>query len=244
MAKKKKRKRRSAPRAAPDQQGQQTSARAERKEAARLERERRIRAIRRRRILRRAGIIGLVLAVVGGVTAFVLVQNAQESERREEAEAIATSIGCSPVDESVPDEGAAHVQQPPTYQNVPASSGSHSPAPLPAEVSVYDQPFDPTFEFRAVHNLEHGYVLMYYRQGGDGALSEDAVGELRGLAEAEEEVIMAPYPSFPGEENLVLVAWNTEQRCQVDGDPGDVRTVAESFIDAYRNGPAPESAIP
>ena len=244
MAKKKKRKKRPSAGPGPQQEGQRTSARAERKEAARLERERRIRAIRRRRYLRR-GIIGLVvLGAIGGITAFVLINNARESERREEAAALASTVGCQPANEDVPDEGAAHVPQPQPYQNVPASSGPHNASPLPPDVGFYDQPFDPTFEFRAVHNLEHGYVLMYYEQEGDNALPDDVAGDLRGLAESEEEVIMAPYPNLQEDENLVLVAWNTEQRCDVEGDAGDVRAVAGSFIDTYRNGPAPEAQIP
>jgi hypothetical protein len=172
------------------------------------------------------------------------LDGAGRPEGREDSTALAATVGCQPVNEDVPDEGVAHVPQPPTNQNVPASSGPHNPSPLPPDIGFYDQPFDPTFEFRAVHNLEHGYVLIYYEQESENALPDEVVGELRDLAESEEEVIMAPYPNLKEDENLVLIAWTTEQRCDVEGETDDVRAVAESFIDTYRNGPAPEPAIP
>jgi len=240
---KKKRKKRPAPKPGPQPERQQSS-RAERKEQARIERERRIKAIRRKRLLKRLGIAALVLAIIIGGVFFFWNRSQQAKERRERASEIAAAIGCQPVDEDVQDEGAGHVTEIPTYQSVPATSGPHFAQTLPGDVSVYDQPADPVFEARAVHNLEHGYVMMYYRSEGDDALAGDAVSGLEELAESEEEVIIAPYPNLPEGENLTFVAWTNIQRCNAEGEADDVMTVAEAFIQDFKNsGDAPEAGV-
>ena len=243
MAKKKKRKRK-APSAPSGGTVEPSTNRAARKEAARREREKAIRAFRRRRLLRRWAIIGLALAIVaaGGVLIWSNVR--QSSQAREETDALARQVGCGGVQQP-PDEGRGHVNQPPGYQNSPASSGPHASQQLDPAVSVYDVPFDPAFEFRAVHNLEHGYVIMYYKQEGENALAGNVVSTLADLAESERKVILAPYPTLGQDENLVFVAWNRVRRCEVTGEAGTVRNVAEGFIQEFREGPeAPEPNAP
>lgn len=187
--------------------------------------------------------MGVLVVLVAGITGFVLYRNAQESERREQLLAIATDLGCGePTQE--PDRGQQHVPQPPEYEDQPAASGPHSASQLPPEVSVYDVPFDPSFEFRAVHNLEHGYVIMYYTQD---ALDQEVADRLADLARGERKVIMAPHATLPDGENLVFTAWRWTQRCDVpdDIDLGDLETVAQGFIERFREGPdAPEPHAP
>lgn len=217
-----------------------------RKEAARREREKAIQAYRRRRLVKRVGVVGLVVALVGGGTFLVVNAMRSSAERDERMAALAREIGCGSIlsDDAgdLVDEGSDHVNQPPQYQNVPATSGPHFGETLPPAESVYDVPFDPAFEFRAVHNLEHGYIIMYYDQEGDGAVDPETLDELTSLARSQRKVIIAPYPNLPEGENLVLVAWNRAQRCDVSGaSAGDVREVADYFIDRFREGPeAPE----
>lgn len=241
MAKKKRKKSQRRPPARPAGADPSAQGRAERKEAARRERERRVRAAKRRRLARRAVTWGIVVALIGGITAFIVVRNARESERREEILAIATGVGCgAPTQE--PNRGRDHVPAPPEYESRPATSGPHSGGALPPEVSVYDVPFDPTFEFRAVHNLEHGYVIMYHRQD---ALPDEVVDRLADLARDERKVIFAPHADLPEGENLVFAAWLWTQRCDIgdDVDVDDLGTVAEAFIERFREGPdAPEPA--
>jgi hypothetical protein len=249
LAKKKRKKQQRKPTGRPanaPKRAESTAARNERKEAARLERERRIKAAKRRRLVRRATTWGVVVAVVGGIAGFWIYNNAQESQRRQQVLALATDLGCGEPTQ-YPDRGQQHVTTPPDYQDTPATSGPHSASPLPPEVSVYDQPFDPTFEFRAVHNLEHGYVIMYYTAEGENALEDDVVDHLADLARGERKVFIAPHPDLPEDENLVLAAWRWAQRCDLGGDAEirDLDTVAEAFIERFREGPdAPEPHAP
>jgi hypothetical protein len=222
------------------------SARAERKEQARRERERRIKQAKRRQRTRRLVRWGVVLAAAGGIGWFVYDQVQENREVQERAAAAAARVGLGEVQEPA-DEGAEHLQPtdpPPQYGTVPAASGPHAQAPLPAEPKVYDQPVPET---AAIHNLEHGYVLIYYRADGEGALDEAVVTELESLAEGEAEVIMAPYENLSDGTNLALVAWTRLQEGQVaaDADPGDVALVARGFIEEFRNGAAaPEAEVP
>ncbi|HEX9123970.1 MAG TPA: DUF3105 domain-containing protein [Actinomycetota bacterium] len=120
------------------------------------------------------------------------------------------------------------------YPQHPASSGYHDPQPLPADPHVYDRPVPET---RAVHNLEHAYVLIYYR-----GLAPDVVEAIAGLAQRGSRVIMAPYPDLPSGTGLALVAWNTLWECPAGTSAGAATTIAKGFIDAYRGtNVAPEA---
>jgi Protein of unknown function (DUF3105) len=246
MPKKKRRKKRTTrPTAPPAGRGAERaeatrppSHRAERKEQARRERERRIKQARRRQRIRRATRWGVALAVVGGIGAFAWVQVRANQESKEAAREAAGRVGCGAIQTS-PDLTAGlsstEIHSPPFTEGtggVPATNGRHS-SPLPPEPAVYDQPIP---EASAVHNLEHGYVIIYYRNQGADALSEDIVASLENLAESEDKVLMAPYPDLAN--GFDLVAWRKLQTCDPgeDADPGDAVTVARGFISQFLGG--------
>jgi uncharacterized protein DUF3105 len=256
MAKKKRKKRRSdrpaarapggtSPRATGAAE-RPVSARAERKEQARRERERRIRQAKRRRRMRRGARWGAVLGVGAAiaVVAYVQVQEGQELERR--AEEAAGRLGCSAIETRQDEVDAAaalsqaQIHSPPFAQGTdgePATAGRHS-SPLPGDPHVYDQPIP---EANAVHNLEHGYILVYYAKSGDHPLVDDIRSALENLARDETKVIMAPYPDLSTP--LDLVAWGKLQTCDPDAgaNPEDAVTVARGFIEQFRaGGLAPE----
>jgi hypothetical protein len=107
---------------------------------------------------------------------------------------------------------------------------------------VYEQPVP---EQNAVHNLEHGYVLVYFRQDGDGALPGGVVSALADLVEGTSKVVMAPYPGLGPEHALALVAWNELQRCPSTVTPSQAVGLARAFIDRFRSGgQAPEPSAP
>lgn len=117
------------------------------------------------------------------------------------------------------------------YTDRPPAAGPHDPTPLPADPHVYDEPVSET---RAVHNLEHSYVLVWYRATADGGLSAETVGALEGVAREQDRVIMAPYPDLPEGRALALVAWNTRWMCPAGVSADQAVAIAEGFIDAYR----------
>jgi hypothetical protein len=144
------------------------------------------------------------------------------------AEQAAGRAGCTDVVET-PDEGQDHIQEgesPPDYRTTPAASGPHSPGFLPPDVSVYHEPVD---EPMAVHNLEHAYVLLYYRPEPPTVTTE-IVAILEDLARNFEKVIAAPHAGLPEDAGLAMVAWRRLQRCPPSIEVTDAEAVARSFV--------------
>jgi hypothetical protein len=161
----------------------------------------------------------------------------------------AENAGCTEVDQPVASAPAnQHLQsgQPHEYTDTPATSGFHDPSPLPEDPKVYDaQPP----ETRAVHSLEHGAVFIYYLPEADGGISQDVVGRLANIAQADQATFLAPYPSLTPETALTLTAWNRRQSCPVaatDGGaaltPQTASTIVNGFVTAFEcTGNAPEN---
>ena len=220
------------------------SARSERKDQVRQARETVLRRIHRRRALKRAAWMG-GLGVVTFAAFFLLTRVGGPKPIPEAALAAASDAGCGDVQTpaaSAP--GGQHLSpgQSYTYPEHPATSGFHDPSPLPGDPHVYDSPVPET---RAVHNLEHAYVLIYYRADGPDALPQEVVSRLASLAGAQDKVIMAPYPDLPSGTSLALTAWNKLWECPATVTADQARTIASGFIQAYRgtsNAPEPRAA--
>ena len=224
------------------------SRRAEKREEARRERERRIREARRRQRMRRIARWAIAAGVVTAIVGVVLFVRSQGREQEAAAEEAAQRIGCNEVVTKQEELDAFEALSPeqqhaqPYAQGtggVPVTAGTHA-SPLDAEPKVYSQPIQ---EEGAVHNLEHGYVLVYYSNEGDGALPDDVRSALESVVQSETEVLMAPYEGLAN--SLALVSWGRLQTCDIPDDaaPGDAETVVRSFIEQYRNSSlAPEPA--
>ena len=201
------------------------------------------RSIHRRRVARRAAVLGVVAAVVAVAGAYVVTQTLESRNAAEEAARVAAAAGCTPVEQQ-PDRGRGHLQpgQTTTYARHPATSGTHDPAPLPPSPAVYTSPVP---EQNAVHNLEHGYVVVYYRAHGTAALPKGVLGSLTELADSESKVIVAPYTRLARGTALALLAWDELQQCPNTVTASHATGLAESFIDRFRGGGrAPEASVP
>jgi len=137
------------------------------------------------------------------------------------------------------DQGHLHVVDlNQTYAQHPATSGPHYPVPLPPQPAVYTAP---VVEARAVHNLEHGYVWVYYQPAGADALSAPVVDALRSAATGQRKVLLAPYPQLPAGAALDFAAWDELQQCGRGVTAGEAIATLGAFVTAYREGPlAPE----
>ncbi|MGH2660168.1 MAG: DUF3105 domain-containing protein [Actinomycetota bacterium] len=246
---KKKRKQRHRPHAGPDEvpgaAATQTaerprSAKAGRKDQARQARETALRRARRARTTRRVAWAG-ALGVGTFVALYLVLRVGGPKPIPDAALAAAEAAGCGAVQTPAASaSGGQHLARGEdyTYPDHPATSGLHDPSPLPAEPKVYT---DPVQETRAVHNLEHAYVLIYYRADGPDALAEDVVERLASFAESEDKVLMAPYPQLDEGTSLALAAWNKLWECPAAVTADQARTIASGFVEAYRGtGNAPE----
>jgi hypothetical protein len=125
------------------------------------------------------------------------------------------------------------------YTEHPATSGPHDRSPLPSEPAVHTEPIR---EENAVHNLEHGYVILYYRADGPQALSVDVLARLAQIAEGQDKVLVAPYPDLEEGTSFAITAWNKLWECPADVTPENAGIMANAFIEAYRGtSNAPEA---
>ena len=85
----------------------------------------------------------------------------------------------------------------------PGDLGASRPSPLPSEPAVHTEPIR---EENAVHNLEHGYVILYYRADGPEALSVDVLARLAQIAEGQDKGLVAPYPDLEEGTSLAITA--------------------------------------
>lgn len=151
-----------------------------------------------------------------------------------QARATARAAGCGPLEEPVePNPSRTHLAPGESfdYPDPPAAAGPHDASPLPPDPHVYRIPVPET---RAVHNLEHAYVIVYYLPAAEGGLPQATIDRLTALARDQSRVIMAPYPALPDDRGLALLAWNTRWMCPATVTADQAVAIATGFIDAYR----------
>jgi hypothetical protein len=114
-------------------------------------------------------------------------------------------------------------------QPIPPSGGPHNPVTLGDKVRFYPLSQQPRPE-RAVHNLEHGYVVAWY----DSELSAADVTKLQTLAQdptLPELLVVGWWQGpLPLGKHLALTSWGRTERCaSVSPD------VVKSFFSAHVN---------
>ena len=254
MANKKKRKRPAGPR--PDAQrpgtpaaSPTTAAKRERRDAARERKEKEAKAAARRGALRRAAIGGVVGLLVFVAFSYFTSRAQNSTPLSAEATTAAQDAGCSAIQtpaSSAP--GGLHLQGGQAYQydQHPATSGYHDPTPLPGQPRVYTT--DDLANYRetmAVHSLEHGSVIMYYRPTGDtDGLPQPVVDRLGPVAQNNKASYLIPYAELPEGTALAFTAWNKLLTCPAKITPDQAQTVAQGFIDSYAcTSNAPEGKL-
>ena len=151
-----------------------------------------------------------------------------------EARSAARAAGCGDLEQQVePDPSRVHLAPGESfdYPDPPAAAGTHDASPLPPDPHVYPIPISET---RAVHNLEHAYVVVYYLPSEEGGLAQDVIARLAAVAREESRVIMAPYPTLSDDRALALLAWNTRWLCPATVSADQAVAIATGFIDAFR----------
>ena len=252
MSKKKKRPRSRPPAVATTaQRGGANIKRRDRKyEARRLREKERHRAHRASTLRRAASWIGIAILAVGGIALYQRFSGPNDIP--DGAIRAAEQAGCSEIDKRTdvtPSQPHLGPRQTTTYPDPPATSGQHSPGPLPDDPKVYDAPVEET---AAVHSMEHGAVFIYYLPEGNGGLAQDVVDRLAEIAEGSAATFLAPYPDLKPETALTLTAWNYRQSCPAasthagDGvTPRSAAMIVHGFVTGFGcTGEAPENGEP
>lgn len=196
---------------------------------------------------RRNTILTIVISSIVGVALIgsAVYFGSKSREKKDQALNVigvpAASAGCTePKEEEIPaeakDDAVKHTNDRVEYPISPPSSGRHNGTWLPAgSKKFYSRDEAPMIE-KAVHNLEHGYTVVWY----DNKVPDDQVELLKQIGEAAEgKLLLIPWnrADFPEEKHIVMTSWAMKQSCSsVSGE------AIEDFKDKYGglNSKAPE----
>ena len=179
-------------------------------------------AARRREQRRRTlGLLAICLVLAVGLLSYPVYLFAEDYRARHATlEDIGTSLtaaGCDPVSETPATGNQDHVPDGTKvpYDVVPPASGPHYAEPAPFTKRFYTPEDRPPVE-TLVHNLEHGYLVAWYRD----SISEDERDNLERIAKTfdneeynpQDKFIAAPWreadgAGFPAGKNVVLARW-------------------------------------
>ena len=218
-------------------------ARRERKDEARAAREAMRKRQSRRSTLRR-GLIFAGAGVVGVAVFLFLTRMNAPSALAQDVVDTAARAGCSALEEPAEDApGGQHLDpgQDAQYDRLPATSGLHDQSPLPDDPRVYTEPVR---EEQAVHTLEHGSVIVYYRLPADGGPSQDVIDALVPVANESRATYLIPHAELPEGTGLALTAWNKLMTCPGTVTSDQAVTLARGFVESYAcTSNAPEGNI-
>jgi Protein of unknown function (DUF3105) len=131
------------------------------------------------------------------------------------------------------------------YETVPPTSGKHYPAPAAVSDRAFYTASDRPPVEQLVHNLEHGYTVLWYDpsvQGPQLQAIQDLAKRLRGDSTYRRFIAVAwdsAYGELPSGKTVALAHWGAKeghrQLCgQLSGE------VVQSFLDAYPSTDSPE----
>jgi len=184
-------------------------------------------AERRRTIVVISACVVVALVIVGLAAIPLLKQNSLTSGELAGIGASEKAAACSPIQTKKANGNQQHKPQgtPISYDDAPPAFGPHWPSPAPFERKFYTADDRPEVEF-LVHNLEHGYTLLWYDD--TIAKSSDQLAVVKAIAKKYEgsqkltdKFIAVPWTSkdgkaFPSGKHVALTHWSA------GGDPSEV----------------------
>jgi hypothetical protein len=226
------------------------------------EMQRQAKAAERRRTLVVVGAALAVVVVIAGAVTFAIVRDDARVPSGSLASLGVTTAeaSCDPITNDPAEGGGAHVgpgtdkpaETTVKYATVPPSSGEHFVSPEYPARQFYTASDRPRME-NLVHNLEHGYTVLWY----DDTATTEQVSQLKAIsreandsADAKSKFIVSAwdtaYGDFPAGKHFALSHWSA--------DPNDLKkqtghrqlcgkvsgAVVASFIKAHPASEAPE----
>jgi hypothetical protein len=200
------------------------------------------RAARRKRMLAIGVVVALLVGATGALAYGFVSDRLEERQLIAQAEERLDELGCTEIEEEpiLPSQHLASEELPTNppdalYPRRPATSGRHLGSIV--ATGVYDNVVD---ERVLVHNLEHGYVNIFY----DEDAPEDQVNQLKAFAQEQidsrrhEKLIVSVWKAeLEDDANFAMVAWGVRQHCR-EFDEGVVLNFLREHH--YLAGDAPE----
>jgi hypothetical protein len=188
----------------------------------------------RRRLLVILGVAASAVAVLAAVAVLVAISGGDGAG---DARSALEDAGCT-LQEVPAEEAGNHVTTPPKrseYNTWPPTNGPHNPAPAP-----FDAYGEPVEQYRLVHNLEHGGVVIQYGRGIPESQIEEMVAWYR---DDPNGIVIAPMPALGN--RIALAAWTADVDAVGNVEEGSGRGhlalcprfdegAFDAFLDAYR----------
>lgn len=181
---------------------------------------------RRRTVVVLSVCVVIALVIVGAAVIPLLRQNNLTNGPLDQLGADADAAGCRPVEKKPATGNQEHrpVGTQIDYPEAPPAFGPHWPTPAPFSRKFYTADDRPDVEY-LVHNLEHGYTLLWYDATIAG--SKDRLAVVKAVASRLEgnrptdKFVAVPWTAkdgkpFPQGTHLALTHWSA------GGDPTDV----------------------
>lgn len=213
------------------------------------------RADRRRTVLVVTGAMVIGLAIVAYPTVRLIQDRQERSVATAELGAETGAAGCDPVLE---DKTQGNLDHKPdgtalTFPVSPPSSGPHYQMPAPFERKFYTAEDRPTMG-NLVHNLEHGYTILWYSEkvaGDDEKMrTVERIANSYSSTDLTGKFIAAPYqakdggPAWPAGKEFALSHWGggepTAQKGYRQYCADASGTAIKQFTDKYPATDAPE----
>jgi hypothetical protein len=220
----------------------------------------------RKERMRSMAILGVsVVAVVGLLVAALIPYLKDRNESKQLAGTAVSKIGateaaaaCDPIDTRPTDKNQTHVPDgtPITYKDAPPSFGPHRPQPAAVERKFYTADDRPEVA-QLVHNLEHGYTILWYDD--TVADDKDQMKDIEAIASKYGDVrfIAAPWTkddgaAFPDGKHVALTRWTADADKPSDEDKqhgnwqycgSTSGAVVADFVKKWPNSESPEPGI-
>ena len=226
---------------------------AEKDRKARVEQLRKAQAASERR--RTLLVVGAAVVAVLVLTAvvFKVVRDAQADKDPANVGATAAAASCDPVTNDPVAGSGVHVgpqtDQPNVkkvdYKTVPPTSGEHFVSPAYPALAFYTKDDRPAMEV-LVHNLEHGYTVLWYTSKTPQAQVDQLKkisDQARAMPETSGKFIVSAwddsYGTFPSGKTIGVSHWGakTGHRLLCGSVSGDA---IKSFVTSYPSTDAPE----
>ncbi|MPZ60769.1 MAG: DUF3105 domain-containing protein [Propionibacteriales bacterium] len=220
--------------------GKSSKAQERRARIERLERERK--SAERKRMLLFSSVIAVIALGIIGATGWSLWQDRQAERQAEqraedpisEIGATEAQAGCDPVEQKPASGGGQHIPdgQPIEYPDTPPASGPHWDQWERFARTFYTADDRPDVE-RLVHNLEHGYSILWY----DETIADDseAMVQIQAIAKKYDGNERDPANAF------IAVPWTSEDRGDLPN--GKHLALTHWWVDPENNQQGEETAV-
>lgn len=183
-------------------------------------------------------IAGAIVVLIAGA---IIGRQALSSREANAFNKLMQANGCSRVRTTSGSGSGQHLAVGATtrYDTSPPTHGAHDGRGVVPH-GIYDKPFTNDIEkqpsiFRAVHSLEHGYIIVWHK-----GLTREQERELERKYRDERKVIVVPYPRLRGDTKVTLTAWGRMVNCE----RSSTRAI-DAFVDRFREArtaPEPRAA--